>query len=182
MLLVASARPRKALASPSLDFIESRPTRCGSTEQIDRTGNPETPKHGNRGYWRLPRLRSSCMSSSSISNPSRRRAKRSWFLIVTPVSAYRRRSCCITYSGTLVDRDVSGERRRDGSMGAAAKSGLWGAVSVLTTRTLPSFTPCKRAAWVSNSPTASNRGSFGAVLRGTSPRRRVVGDKSGASS
>ena len=48
MLLEASARPPKALASPSLDLIENRPTRCGSADPNRLNGKPRNPE-----TWKL---------------------------------------------------------------------------------------------------------------------------------
>ena len=43
-LLVASVRHPKAVASPSLDLIENRPIRCGSTDQNPLNGKPRNPE------------------------------------------------------------------------------------------------------------------------------------------
>ncbi len=110
------------------------------------------------------RFRSSWMSSSSISRPSRRRASRSRFRIVTPLSALRTRSWCMTYSGTLVDKDNSGPLRRAGSCaGTPAGAAACWIVSGFKTRTVPSRTRRLNAAGSSRVSAAANRGSEAGV-------------------
>lgn len=83
----------------------------------------------------------------------------------------------MTYSGALVESDTSGERRRAGS--SIGASGAGGAVSGLTTRTLPSWTPRSNASWVSNCSAPAKRGSLGSVRGGRGEFSAFGGERSG---
>src|SRR5215831_9421096 len=86
----------------------------------------------------------------------------------------------MTYSGTLVESEVSGDLRRDGA--GSDVLGMGGTVSGLTTRTHPSCTPRTTASCVSSLAAASNLGSSVEVLGGAPVPGRTGGDKSGAAS